>query len=132
MLVQFSVENYKTFSEKATLNMIASNYYKEEDDNIILSTNENLKYSLVKSVILYGANASGKSKLFDAINFMKKFIINSFTTKAHELIDIDIFKLNTNNFTKPSFFEMIFIFNNEQYRYGFEATTKEIISEWLY
>jgi len=47
MLLQFNVENYKTFRKKATLNMLSSNYYKEEDTNLISNKSEYLNYSLV-------------------------------------------------------------------------------------
>ena len=52
MLLQFSVENYKTFSKKATLNMISSNYYKEEDTNLISNNNKYFNYSLLKSAVI--------------------------------------------------------------------------------
>lgn len=133
MLLQFSVENYKTFSKKATLNMISSNYYKEESRNLISYNNQYFNHSLVKSAVIYGANASGKSKLFEALKFLQKFIFNSSKeTQAKENIKVDVFKLNTANRKKPATFEIIFIHNNIQYRYGFEITEKRVVSEWFF
>lgn len=62
MLLQFSIKNFRTFKDKATLSLIASNYDKEtrEQDNI--ATNES-SLRLLKSAVIYGSNASGKSKL---------------------------------------------------------------------
>lgn len=133
MLLQFNVENYKTFRKKTTLNMLSSNYYKEEDTNLISNKSEYFNYSLVRSAIIYGANASGKSKLFEALKFVQKFIFNSSKeTQAKESINIDVFKLNTANREKPAIFEIIFIHNDIQYRYGFEVTEKCVVSEWFF
>ncbi|MEA3451718.1 MAG: ATP-binding protein [Bacteroidota bacterium] len=133
MILQFSVENYKTFSKKATLNMISSNYYKEEDTNLISINNKYFNFCPLRSAIIYGANASGKSKLFEAISFLQKFIFNSSKeSQAKETINIDIFKLNTANRKKPAIFEIIFLYKNIQYRYGFETTREKIESEWFF
>ncbi len=133
MLLQFSVENFKTFSKKATLNMLSSNYYKEEDSNLIHTNNQYFNYSLVRSAVIYGANASGKSKLFEALGFLKQFIFNSSKeTQAKENIKVDNFKLNTVSRKKAAMFEIIFIHNDVQYRYGFEITEKRIVSEWFF
>ena len=77
MLIQFSVRNFRTFKDKATLSLVASNYDKEtrEDDNV--SAENNYELRLLKSAVIYGANASGKSKLVEALIFMKDFVINS-------------------------------------------------------
>jgi len=77
MLIQFSVRNFRTFKEKATLSLIASNYDKEtrETENISDTNNYNLR--ILKSAVVYGANASGKSKFIEALMFMKNFAINS-------------------------------------------------------
>ena len=133
MLLQFSVENYKTFSKKATLNMISSNYYKEEKTNLLSISNEYFNYSPLKSAIIYGANASGKSKLFEALRFLQKFIFNSSKeSQAKETIKVDVFKLNTANRKKPAVFEIIFLHKDVQYRYGFETTQEKIVSEWFF
>ncbi len=133
MLIQFSIENYKTFSKKNIFSMLASNYYKEENKNNIICLNNNFKYSLLKSAIIYGANASGKSKLFEALKFMRSFIFNSSKeTQIKEKINIDVFRLNTKNLEQPAFFEIIFLHKNIQYRYGFEANQEKILSEWFY
>jgi len=76
MLLQFSIKNFRTFKEKATLSLVASNYDKDtrEADNINQDANFNLR--ILKSAVVYGANASGKSKFFEALTFMKHFVIN--------------------------------------------------------
>jgi AAA15 family ATPase/GTPase len=132
MLIQFSVRNFRTFKEKATLSLIASNYDKDrEAENILEDANFNLR--LLKSAVIYGANASGKSKLMEALNFMRRFAISSSREgQKGDEIEVHPFSLNVETENEPSEFEVIFTYNNVMYRYGFEANKKVVVSEWLY
>lgn len=133
MLLQFSVTNYRTFKDKATLSLIASNYDKDtrEDDNIYLDESFGLR--ILKSAVIYGANASGKSKLIDALAFFRYFVINSSKeSQMGESIGVQPFLLNDETATEPSEFEVVFNYNKVLYRYGFEANKEKIVSEWLY
>ena len=133
MLVQFSVKNFKTFKEKASINLVASNYDKDtrELDNVY--NDSKFEFRLLKSAVIYGANASGKSKFFEALNFMKYFVISSSKdSQKGDEIDTEPFRLNSESENLPSEFEVIFTHNNVLYRYGFEANKNNVISEWLY
>ncbi|WP_316836791.1 ATP-binding protein [Pedobacter nutrimenti] len=133
MIIQFSFNNYKTFKDRTVLNLIASNYDKDtnEEENIIHIDKYNLR--LLKSSVIFGANASGKSKFIDAITFFKSYIQSSSKeTQKGEPIAVIPFKLNEASPDRSSDFEMIFILNGIIYRYGFEATRSKIIAEWLY
>lgn len=133
MLLQFSVKNYRSFKEKATLSLIASNYDKEvnEIDNVYF--NEKFGIRILKSAAIYGANASGKTKLFEALGFMKRLVISSSKdTQLGDSIDVTPFALNEETEHEPSEFEMIFLYKDTIYRYGFEVTKTEVVSEWLY
>lgn len=132
MLIQFSVRNYKSFKEKAVLNLTGSNYDKtREDENITPVSGFNLR--LLKSAVLYGANASGKSKFIEALMFMRSFAISSSKeTQKGDLIDLEPYRLAIDSEQEPTEFEVIFVYNNEMFRYGFEATKTVIVSEWLY
>lgn len=133
MLLQFSIKNFRTFKDKATLNLIASNYDKDtrEDENIY--SEENLGLRFLKSAVVYGANASGKSKLLDAFAFIRYFVINSSKeSQKGETINVHPFLLCDETENEPSEFEIIFLYNKTLYRYGFEATKDKIVSEWLY
>jgi AAA15 family ATPase/GTPase len=133
MLVQFSVKNYKTFKDKATLSMVASNYDKTDLEDSNVFEIKNYPHRLLKNSVIYGANASGKTKFIDAIAFMRWLIINSsIGTQDGDLINVDTFKFNTESENSYSEFEIIFILNNSQYRYGFEISREKVISEWLY
>ncbi|NEP56440.1 MAG: ATP-binding protein [Symploca sp. SIO2G7] len=134
MLIEFSVANYRSFKEKVTFSMVAANLVakdKEIDENNVFAIDDDLK--LLKSAAIYGANASGKSNLTKALGFMRWFMVNSSKeTQSTEKIGVERFQLSTETEDQPSFFEIIFLLDGQQYRYGFEANTDKVVSEWLF
>ena len=74
MLIEFTVGNFLSFKEKKTFSMLASSISELEEDNTF-KVNEKVK--LLKSAAIYGANASGKSNLVEALSFVRDFIVNS-------------------------------------------------------
>lgn len=69
MLIEFSVGNYLSFKDTVTFSMVASNIKQHSDTH----TFEMLDYKLLKSAVIYGANASGKSNLIKAM-FLQRII----------------------------------------------------------
>ncbi len=131
MLVKFTVGNFLSFKKKATIDLNASSLTELRNENILSTSVPNV--SLLKSVVAYGANSSGKSNLFKAIKFVKKFIQNSSKdSQADEEIDIEPFRLSTDSIAKPSYFEIEVVFDGAKYRYGFEVDNKKVYREWLY
>lgn len=134
MLVEFSVGNYRSFKEPVTFSMVAANLVakdKKLDENNVFAVDDELK--LLKSAVVYGANASGKSNLAKALIFMKWFMVNSSReTQSTDAINVEPFRLNTDTENEPSYFELVFLMDGKRYRYGFEADNRQIISEWLY
>ncbi len=134
MLIEFSVGNYRSFKEVVTFSMVAADLPADNntihDDNV-LTVDDDLK--LLKSAAIYGANASGKSNLAKALNFMKWFMINSSREgQSTDDIKVEPFRLSVETENKPSFFEIVFLLDGIKYRYGFEVTRKKIVSEWLF
>ncbi len=133
MILQFSIKNYRTFKEKAILSLVASNYDKNTRENDNIAFNEKFGLRLLKNAVIYGANASGKSKLLDAFAFMRHYVLNSSKeSQKGDEIDVQPFKLNSETEKEPTEFEIIFIYKNIRYRYGFEVNRKKVVSEWLY
>lgn len=132
MLVQFKFGNYKIFKDEVKISLVPSKYYKERhEDNLFDVPKFGLQ--LLKSAVIYGANASGKSKLVEAMAFMKQFIIKSSKDmQKGDPIEVQSFRLSTETERAPSEFELIFIHGEEMFRYGFEVTRQSVISEWLY
>ncbi|MES1225526.1 MAG: ATP-binding protein, partial [Bacteroidota bacterium] len=132
MLLQFSIKNYKTFKDIATLSLIASNYDKLNlENNTFL--NRKFNYRLLKSAVLYGANASGKSKFFEAYHAFRNIVFNSSRESlANERIEVTPFLLDSKSEKEPTSFEIVFINGTIQFRYGFEANKEKVNREWLY
>ena len=129
MLIEMSVGNFLSFKEPVKISMIAANSVKEHKNSNIIET-EN--YKLLKSSVLYGANASGKSNLIKAMTFMKWFVISSSKdTQTHERIPVTPYKLSRETSGKPSFFEIVILKNKIKYRYGFELDSHGVKWEWL-
>lgn len=133
MLVQFTFSNYKCFKEDNCLTMLApgGNSYSA------YSIKTPFRYSVLKTIPIYGANASGKSKVLEAFKFMKCVVCPPKRKDKIPIFDFwqtkyDPFRLDIESQNRDSFFECIFILNDIQYRYGFEINANKITSEWLY
>lgn len=90
------------------------------------------RYQLLKSGVIYGANASGKSNLIKAMSTMRMLVLKSFEKTSTQDLDLTPFMLQSGYETKPSFFEVLFFVNDTRYRYGFEANSLSIKAEWLF
>jgi AAA15 family ATPase/GTPase len=133
MIIDFSVGNFRSVKEVQSINMTAANIvskFKELDLQNVIKVNE--KWTFLKSKAIYGANASGKSNLIRALVSFISLVDGS--VKDDKLLNnqIDPFRLSSEYDDKPSFFQLMFLVDDVFYRYGFEATSKEIVSEWLF
>lgn len=136
MLIEFNVKNYKSFKDLEAFSMVAASIRSAtpslDEDNVI-HVGSSGELTLLKSAAVYGANASGKSNFIKAINFMRRFVLNSSKdTQAKEEISVEPFKLSSESLGKPSFFEVVFLKNEREYRYGFEVDSTRVLQEWLY
>ena len=111
--------------------MLASTDKTREEENLAEIPAFGMR--LVKSAVVYGANASGKTKLVDALSFMKKFVRNSSReTQLGDEIPVEPFRLSSLTDDAPSEFEVVFLHKKELYRYGFEVTREKVTAEWLF
>ena len=134
MIIQFSFENFLSFKEQATLSLVASALKENQSlvDDIVFDLN-GTNISLLKSAVIYGANASGKSNIIKALNFFKWYVINSSKgVQSSERIEVESFRLSNETEKESSFFEAIFADENTQYRYGFELDANRVYREWLF
>jgi len=128
MLLQFSVENFKSFRDRAVLSLEGS-ADKGLQNNYVINGKE--KYLKVLSV--FGANAAGKSNLFQAITAAVLTVRMSTNRQVNEpLFYIVPFKFDETTILKPSSFEFVFVTGKTKYVYGFSATQARIIKEYLY
>ena len=134
MLIEFTVGNFASFKDPVTLSMAASKIrskIKRLDDDNVITVDRDL--SLLTSAAIYGPNASGKSNLVAAANFMRSFVRGSFKeSRFDEGIRVERFRLSAEMDENPSLLEMVFLIDGQQYRYGFEANERRVTAEWLY
>lgn len=132
MLIEFSVKNFRSFWERQTLKMTAGPATDMQEQNCFDPPVKALP-PLLRSAVMYGPNASGKSNLFRGLHFMKQFVQNSAKEKqAGESISLQPFLLNQDGPVSPSEFEVIFIQDGIRYQYGFAANRERVIHEWLF
>ena len=125
MLLQFSVENFLSFKEKAILNLEPTKD-REHPENI----SEKGGSKAVNVIATYGPNASGKTNYYKAITHSLILIRSSNTRQVNEPLPITPFKLSSESVSKPSKIEFQFIArDNKKYVYGFSATNQRIIDE---
>lgn len=127
MLIQFSVENYLSIKDKVVLSMLAS---KDTEHSDFLIRDGNKDY--LKSAVIYGANASGKSNVLNAFWFMVNYVLTSHNQQLHKRIDRIPFKFDPVTPSQPSTFEVIFVTGGIRYVYGFSVTDREVTEEYLY
>ena len=127
MLIRFSFKNFKSFKNENCLDMEATSL-KEHEYNV--AKTENGEYLKVSAI--YGANASGKTNVLQAFDYMKNRILISDDSKKNSPIDEEnIYSFMINN--NPIALEVeILAKNNKIYKYGFEVLKDTIISEWLF
>ncbi len=134
MLIEFNVENFLSFKDLTSLSMVAAKSFNEHKDSHIIETHNS--FNLLKSAIIYGNNASGKSNLLEAMGFMKQTVLNSFRDALMDnnerKFPLEKFALNSQKEKETSYFEISFIHNGTKYRYGFEIDYDKIASEWLF
>lgn len=132
MLVQFMLKNVLSFKEETVLDMTAIPAYKEHMCNLIdIGTRERF----LKAAAIYGANASGKSNLYVAMNYFQKIILeslNNVDNASDTAIRKYFLPFSFENNEENSEFQIIEILGDSEYKYGFEYNADCIVAEWLY
>lgn len=124
MLLQFTVENYLSFDEKAVFSMRASGD-KDHPAHVVGG-----KIPLLRGAAIYGANAAGKSNLVLAMGFARDFIAPRGQNTA-SLSDVRPFGLRENA-GRASVFHWHFIHDGKIWNYGFSLTNERVVEESLY
>lgn len=139
MLLSFEFENFKSFKDANVLDLTAAKI-TEYDYHV----RQYGKERVLPVAAIYGANASGKSNVYQAMQFMTYYVIASFNFGGDNTVDSinqyrypkpPAFTLAAANQAKPTVFEVYFIDNNDKnnkiYNYGFTLDAKGIVEEWL-
>ena len=129
MLIEFSIENFRSIKEKVKFSMVAT---KDDslDNNLIKNTLDD--DSLLRSAVIYGANASGKTNVLLALNFLRALVLNSHNHQKGQGIKFSPFKLDKEWLSKPTKLGAIFLKNDVRYSYSVAFNNERVIEELLY
>lgn len=129
MIIEFNIENFRSIKEPMTFSMVSTTD-KKLDGNLIKDV---LKGdSLLKSAVIYGANASGKTNVLKALDFLKALVMRSHNHQKGEGIKFTPFKLDKKYLSKPTKMNIMFIKDGSKYSYNISFNNEKIIEEALY
>lgn len=127
MLINFTVENFRSFRSQVSLRMEAT-AIKELKESVV----ERNDYRILPVAVIYGANSSGKSNILKAMAVMRNLVIGSSKLNPGEALHFEPFMLDIDSRNKPTSFEIQFLIDGAKVRYGFSYTKEKIISEYLF
>ena len=131
MLIQFSTKNYLSFKDEQTLSLTMAKGGELVNSNTFRS-NLSAPARLLKTAVIYGPNASGKSNFLAAVVAMRRIILRSATEwQRGDKLPVTPFLLDEMSAESPSEFEIVFIADGIRYQYGFVVTSVKVMEEWL-
>jgi uncharacterized protein len=146
MIVEFSVKNFRSISDLQTISFASTNLKSSKENEQVDRNNivADVGMKLLKTIGIYGANASGKSNIIKALEYFCQ-AISDLPSPESRLSGLAQPFLYQNDFENTeSFFQIILIIDGKKYRYGFTVkinsesknnpnVSREIIaSEWLF
>lgn len=128
MLVEFNTTNFRSFRSTQNLSLAKGKGSELQNNSFEVEGIKGL--DLLRSVAIYGANASGKSNLLKSIRTMKQVV--TATSQRGSKLPLVPFKLDSDSTNQPTEFEIVFVVDGVRYQYGFSATEDKIFEEWLF
>ena len=131
MLIEFSVSNFRSILSRQTLSLVASADKAHLHRNVSPPGGKNPR--LLRSAVIYGANAAGKSNLLLALESFRRLVQSSATSfQEGQRLPISPFLFSKSATEQPSEFELIFIADDGvRYHYCCALTSERVIREWL-
>lgn len=131
MLVEFRTQNFRSLRDEQVLSLVASPD-KSLLDTHALDTGLKAAPHVLKSAVVYGANASGKSNLIKALQYMRDVVLMSATLQPGQAFArLQPFRLDAVSASQSTAFEVTFILDGVRYQYGFAMNAQRIVSEQL-
>ncbi|MBR4171679.1 MAG: ATP-binding protein [Kiritimatiellae bacterium] len=127
MLIEFAVSNWACFKSEVSLSMLASGERKHKEHLAVLPKCRDVKVLPVAAT--FGANASGKSKLIEAMAFAKAFITNA--AGMNDLIPVRPFMFDKDSLRAPSTFSFTILVEETLFQYAFSVLADRVVSEQL-
>jgi AAA15 family ATPase/GTPase len=128
MIIEFSLENFSSVKERVTLSFEASNL-NDLEEYYVMTPMENLR--LLKLGLIYGANASGKTTILNALESLRDLVTKP-NGKKSDYIDFNPFLFDGETVRNDTKFELKFVYNKKIYKYELEFNNDFISKESLY
>lgn len=135
MLIELRVTNFRSFRDEQIFSMVAASDKDLRESNT--STAAGFKLGVVRSAVVYGPNASGKTNLIMALGFVQLFMLTAASSPpAHGQRAIDHallrpFVLSDRHRQSPTTFELTFVHRDVRYQYGLALDRERVCEEWL-
>lgn len=129
MLIECSVENFRSIKDQVTLSMVATKDLSLDGNLIKNVLNED---SLLRTAVIYGANASGKTNVVSALGFLKALVMNSHNHQKGQGIKFTPFKLEKKCLNKPTKMSIVFIKSEVKYYYEVSFDNEKVVEEFLF
>lgn len=131
MLIEFRTRNFRSLRDEQVLSLVASKDRTLQDTHTV-ATGLKAAPALLRSAVVYGANASGKSNLIKALQYMRGVVVESATViQPGQAFGVQPFRLDEESAGQPTKFEITFLLDSVRYEYGFALTSQRIVSEHL-
>ena len=131
MLIEFSVKNFLSFRDRQTFSLVRAKGDELMDSNTF-QVDALGKVGLLRSAVIYGPNASGKTNFLSALRTMQEIVLESATEiQPGDSLPATPFRLNQKARKEPCEFEVVFIADSVRYQYGFATTEDRVVEEWL-
>lgn len=131
MLIEFKVKNFRSVRDEMRLSMVASTDRSLTETNVVKSDDQQAPNCL-RTAVLYGANASGKTNFVRALIYLRAVVVESATIiQLGQKYNVQPFQLDRSTAEQPSEFEITFSMEGVRYQYGFALTTDRVTEEWL-
>ena len=131
MILEIRLSNFFSIKDEIVLDLQAGNIKTQKSEALSNNVFPFEDTKVLKTVALYGANASGKSNIIKAIIFCIDLILKSHTYNVNDVFSFKPFKFQ-GFANKPSHFLIRFVNNGIEYEYSYSLTQSEIITESLY
>lgn len=133
MLLEFSVRNFRSFRDEQTLSLFAGSGDELRETHTMPIPGSDDERAL-RSAVIYGPNASGKTNLLLAVDAMKKIVVNSASRlqRGDEISWIDPFRFTEEMRNSPTTFRVTFLLDEVEHEYKFKANREKILKEGLY
>ena len=126
MIVNFSIQNFGSIKDKQILSFEADK--SDHLENYYIIPINGLR--LLKLGLIYGANASGKTTILKALQFLRNIVLEPETKKTEEF-DFKPFLFDSVSQKQNSILSIDFIQNEKRYYYEVEFNKDAIVNETL-